>query len=208
MEGIKLIDQSEKNQSVGKNTSISDLLASATAVFTATTLVEPSPTTTPAHIMGVITVPKGSNTGNESARNTSSLRIQCKTSTGTIILLRPEEVAARILIAMKQSAEEYLSSHKDAWVLNEGNKDGNGVHVVKTPSEGELEDKYPLWDGEVRRVVIGVPANYSEQRKEATRSAALLAGFKEVSYLSSFLPYDVVYLFLMHLLVLQYCIKK
>jgi molecular chaperone DnaK (HSP70) len=36
------------------------------------------------------------------------------------------------------------------------------------------------WDGVVRRVVIGVPANSSEKKKEATRRAARTAGFEDV----------------------------
>ena len=41
------------------------------------------------------------------------------------------------------------------------------------------------WDGVVRRVVIGVPANCSEKKKEATRRAARTAGFAEVLTLYS-----------------------
>lgn len=36
------------------------------------------------------------------------------------------------------------------------------------------------WDGVLRRVVIGVPANCSEKKKAATRKAARTAGFTEV----------------------------
>ena len=36
------------------------------------------------------------------------------------------------------------------------------------------------WDGIIRRAVIGVPANCSEKKKEATRRAARTAGFEEV----------------------------
>lgn len=39
------------------------------------------------------------------------------------------------------------------------------------------------WDGVIRRVVIGVPANCSEKKKEATRRAARSAGFEEVAVL-------------------------
>jgi hypothetical protein len=46
--------------------------------------------------------------------------------------------------------------------------------------EGEGSDG---WDGVIRRVVIGVPANCSEKKKEATRRAARSAGFEEVAVL-------------------------
>jgi hypothetical protein len=46
--------------------------------------------------------------------------------------------------------------------------------------EGEGSDG---WDGVIRRVVIGVPANCSEKKKEATRRAARSAGFDEVAVL-------------------------
>jgi hypothetical protein len=48
--------------------------------------------------------------------------------------------------------------------------------------EGEGSDG---WDGVIRRVVIGVPANCSEKKKEATRRAARSAGFEEVAVLMS-----------------------
>ena len=36
------------------------------------------------------------------------------------------------------------------------------------------------WDGIIRRAVIGVPANCSEKKKEATKRAARSAGLEEV----------------------------
>jgi hypothetical protein len=48
--------------------------------------------------------------------------------------------------------------------------------------EGEGEGSEG-WDGVIRRVVIGVPANCSEKKKEATRRAARSAGFEEVAVL-------------------------
>ena len=38
------------------------------------------------------------------------------------------------------------------------------------------------WDGILRRVVIGVPANCSEKKRDATRRAAHSAGFSEVRW--------------------------
>ena len=49
--------------------------------------------------------------------------------------------------------------------------------VGKEKEEKEIGEG---WDGIIRRVVIGVPANCSEMKKEATRRAARCAGFEEV----------------------------
>ena len=67
--------------------------------------------------------------------------------------------------------------------LNGGNSQGQrkqlaSANVEEKEKEGEVDEG---WDGVIRRVVIGVPANCSEKKKEATRRAARCAGFEEVS---------------------------
>ena len=69
------------------------------------------------------------------------------------------------LLGDKQQA---LEKKKEEGKEKEGEVEGEG-------SEG--------WDGVIRRVVIGVPANCSEKKKEATRRAARSAGFEEVAVL-------------------------
>lgn len=44
----------------------------------------------------------------------------------------------------------------------------------------DVVDEYEGWDGIIRRAVIGVPANCSEKKKEATKRAARSAGLEEV----------------------------
>ena len=50
--------------------------------------------------------------------------------------------------------------------------------VTQVYHEGEY---WNGWDGILRRVVIGVPANCSEKKRDATRRAAHSAGFSEVN---------------------------
>ena len=52
--------------------------------------------------------------------------------------------------------------------------------LTKGGGEGPGGEGVECWDGVVRRVVIGVPANSSEKKKEATRRAARTAGFEDV----------------------------
>ena len=68
--------------------------------------------------------------------------------------------------------------------LNENNSQGIKQLATANVKEGEKEKEGEVdegWDGIIRRVVIGVPANCSEKKKEATRRAARCAGFEEVS---------------------------
>ena len=65
------------------------------------------------------------------------------------------------------------SSGDKQQALEKEKKEGKEEEV-----EGEGSD---AWDGVIRRVVIGVPANCSEKKKEATRRAARSAGFEEVA---------------------------
>ena len=73
-----------------------------------------------------------------------------------------EEAAARIMSELKVSAEMYLQRRPTAWLGTEND-------LIRTKP----------WDGVLRRVVVGIPANHTERKKEATRRAALLAGFSE-----------------------------
>ena len=76
-----------------------------------------------------------------------------------------EEAAARIMSELKASAEIYLQRRPTAWL-------GTEKDLIRKGTKP--------WDGVLRRVVVGIPANHTERKKEATRRAALLAGFSEV----------------------------
>ena len=73
--------------------------------------------------------------------------------------------------AAKIGKDNLLGDNKEA--LEKEKEEGKRRDV-----EGEGSDG---WDGVIRRVVIGVPANCSEKKKEATRRAARSAGFEEVA---------------------------
>ena len=76
-----------------------------------------------------------------------------------------EEAAARIMSELKASAELYLQRRPTAWL-------GTDNDLIRKGTKP--------WDGVLRRVVVGIPANHTERKKEATRRAAMLAGFSEV----------------------------
>ena len=61
--------------------------------------------------------------------------------------------------------------------INNSNTDSKSNNNSNNNSNSEDDE---IWDGTIRRVVIGVPANCSEKKKEATRRAARTAGFVEV----------------------------
>ena len=62
---------------------------------------------------------------------------------------------------------------------NNNNSNTDSKSNNNSNSNSNIEDD-EIWDGTIRRVVIGVPANCSEKKKEATRRAARTAGFLEV----------------------------
>ena len=81
-----------------------------------------------------------------------------------------------------------------------------GEKEEEKEKEGEVDEG---WDGVIRRVVIGVPANCSEKKKEATRRAARCAGFEEVSVQCSAVQCSAVHrLIYVHLILdANYCIS-
>jgi molecular chaperone DnaK (HSP70) len=103
----------------------------------------------------------------------NKLAMYCTSSSGESRLLAPEVVAAHVLGFLKSSAEEYLQKKPIAELPVFSNTSSN------PPSK---KAPYGNWDGRIRRAVIGVPANFTEKRREATRRAAALAGFEEVVY--------------------------
>ena len=97
--------------------------------------------------------------------------------------LTVEEVAARIMLTLKLSAELYLKKRPAAWQTSPTSPTSStdSSHNSKKNSNGDSSSNQ--WDGVLRRVVVGIPANYTDRKKQATRRAAALAGFTEVHLL-------------------------
>ena len=72
-----------------------------------------------------------------------------------------------------------ISNSNNNSKTNNGSTNTNSNTNSSSNDNSNSEDD-EIWDGTIRRVVIGVPANCSEKKKEATRRAARTAGFLEV----------------------------
>ena len=101
---------------------------------------------------------------------------------GDVREISPEEVCAAILRAVRTSVEDYLFIKKPIF-----NKEGN--ETEDTSCYERANNMKPSSDGDERtaqyalsRVVIGVPAAYTEYQKSKVRAAALLAGFRDIFF--------------------------
>ena len=111
---------------------------------------------------------------------TRNIGIRCYKKNGDSKVITPEVLSSHVLSFLKNAAEQYLIRKS----------------ILGLPNRCEIKDSH----GIVKRVVIGVPAHFNERKRDATKRAALLAGFEEViiipfkDYLDSFLDYCIKYL--------------
>lgn len=96
--------------------------------------------------------------------------VRCVNAKGESKTILLEQIISYVFTALKNSAEVYL-----------GQKPMKGVNVVK-PDKASVADRFvndkPVARVHISRVVIGVPANYSKNQKDMTRTAAKMAGNK------------------------------
>lgn len=79
-----------------------------------------------------------------------------------------EELVGKIIEYLKRCAEQYL----DRRPIRKVNKiDGSPVEIDAADCSAHT----------IERVVLGIPSNYTEHQREILRTAASLAGFKDVS---------------------------
>ncbi len=96
------------------------------------------------------------------------LSIECSDQDGNTRQYSPEDLASYILKYLKECAEDYLTRRP----FKELDEDGVMMPYATPPN---MRPKVS-----VTKVVIGIPANYTERKKDAIRTAANTAGFEEV----------------------------
>lgn len=90
----------------------------------------------------------------------SKITMRCTDKSGKEKYIEPEELASHIISYLKGIAEQYLDRRP-----------------FKVPGEVQPANRKKV---NLHKVVIGVPANYTDRQKDAIRSAASLSGFDEV----------------------------
>lgn len=94
-------------------------------------------------------------------KDDGKISIRCTNKKGAEKLMEPEELASHIISYLKNIAEQYLD---------------------RRPFKGQENPKSKKIN--LHKVVIGVPANYTDRQKDAIKSAAALSGFDEVHHIS------------------------
>jgi molecular chaperone DnaK (HSP70) len=106
------------------------------------------------------------------------LQIDCFDSTDNKRQYTPEQLASHILIYLKECAEEYLT--RKPFKRESGDLFINDDNTTSSKQGKKSASPKVV----LTKVVIGIPANYTERKKDAIRSAASMAGFDEVRILS------------------------
>jgi molecular chaperone DnaK (HSP70) len=88
-----------------------------------------------------------------------------------------EELVSHMIGYLKDCAEDYLTRKP---IRKTNRIDGSEVEVSATPALTTSPTASIAPSVEVNRVVMGVPANFTESSKKLLKGAAQLAGFQEV----------------------------